>query len=168
MVFPIVFLIWHQVYDTAFILMIIAGLSDGLDGFLARAFHWQSKLGAMLDPAADKLLLVSIFIVCGLKGFLPWWLVGLVILRDVIIVAGTLLYQRVTQDKDIRPLMISKINTALQILLAVAALYQEAISPLADHIMLILIVSVAITTLASGIAYVTIWTRNTLKHKNNN
>ena len=168
MVFPIVLLIWNKVYDTAFILMIIAGLSDGLDGFLARAFHWQSKLGAMLDPAADKLLLVSIFIVCGLKGFLPWWLVSLVILRDVIIVTGTFLYQRVTQDKDIRPLFISKVNTALQITLAVAALYQEATASLPEYLILILIWVVAATTLASGIAYVTIWTRNTLEHKKNN
>ena len=166
MVPPIVWLIWNKVYDSAFILMIIAGLSDGLDGFLARAFHWQSKLGAMLDPAADKLLLVSIFIVCGLKGFLPWWLVALVILRDVIIVIGTFVYQRATQDKDIRPLFISKVNTALQILLAVAALYQEAVMPLPDNFMPVLIGVVAATTLASGIAYVTIWTKNTIQYKN--
>jgi len=161
-------MIWHKIYDTAFILMIIAGVSDGVDGFLARAFHWQSKLGAMLDPAADKLLLVSIFIVIGLKGFIPWWLVGLVILRDIIIVVGTFAYQRATQDKDIRPLFISKVNTALQILLAVAALYQEAVMPLPGNIMPILIWVVTATTLASGIAYITIWTRNTIKYKNNN
>ena len=90
MVFPIAFFIWDEAYHTAFILMLIAGLSDALDGFLARTFHWQSKLGALLDPAADKLLLVSIFIICGIKGFLPIWFVVLIFSRDIIIFIGAL------------------------------------------------------------------------------
>lgn len=165
MVPPITILIWGERYNEAFILMIIAGLSDGLDGFLARAFHWQSRLGAMLDPAADKLLLVSIFVVCGLKGFLPWWLVGLIFLRDIIIVIGAFAYRHVTQDEKIKPLIISKINTALQILLAVVTLYQAAVNSLPAIIMPSLIWLVALTTLISGITYVILWTRYTVAYK---
>jgi cardiolipin synthase len=167
MVFPIAFFIWEGAYHTAFILMLIAGLSDALDGFLARTFHWQSKLGALLDPAADKLLLVSIFVICGLKGFLPLWLVGLIFLRDIIIVVGAFFYQQVTQDKKIKPLLISKLNTALQILLAVLTLYQAALQPFSTYINTLLIISVTLTTLVSGIAYVMLWTRYTMEYKNN-
>ena len=165
MVFPIALFIWSEEYNEAFILMIIAGVSDGLDGFLARAFHWQSKLGAMLDPAADKLLLVSIFIICGLKGFLPWWLVGLIFLRDIIIVIGAFAYRHVTHDEEINPLIISKINTALQIILAIATLYQAAVHSLPNYLMPLLIWLVALTTLISGITYVVLWTRYTIAHK---
>ena len=165
MVLPIAVLIWKEEYNSAFILMIIAGLSDALDGFLARTFHWQSKLGAMLDPAADKLLLVSIFIVCGLKNFLPWWLVGLIIFRDIVIISGAFAYRHITQDESIKPLIISKINTALQIILAVVTLYQAAVQSLPKDIMPTLIWIVTLSTFISGIAYVTLWTRYTLDYK---
>ena len=165
MVFPIAVFIWQESYNTAFILMIIAGLSDGLDGFLARAFHWQSKLGAILDPVADKLLLVSIFVVCGLKGFLPWWLVLMIIGRDLIIIIGAFAYRHVTHDDKIKPLLISKINTALQILLAIVTLYQAAIHKLADYVIPSLIWLVAISTFISGMAYVILWTRYTLNYQ---
>ena len=167
MVFPIAFFIWDEAYHAAFILMLIAGLSDALDGFLARTFHWQSKLGALLDPAADKLLLVSIFVICGIKGFLPIWLVVLIFARDIIIVMGAFFYQKVTKDKKIKPLLISKINTAAQILLAVLTLYQEAVQAFSTQIDLLLITVVALTTLISGIAYVMLWTRYTIEYKKN-
>ncbi len=167
MVYPIAFFIWEEAYHNAFILMLIAGLSDALDGFLARTFHWQSKLGALLDPAADKLLLVSIFIICGLKGFLPLWLVALIFLRDIVIVIGAFFYQKVTQDKKIKPLLISKVNTAMQIILVVLTLYQEAMQAFPNHINVLLIALVTFTTLVSGITYVMLWTRYTLEYKNN-
>ena len=167
MVFPIAFFIWDGAYHTAFILMLIAGLSDALDGFLARTFHWQSKLGALLDPAADKLLLVSIFIICGIKGFLPIWLVVLIFSRDIIIVIGAYFYQQVTQDKQIKPLLISKVNTAFQILLAVLTLYQQAVQAFSSQVNLFLIVLVTLTTVISGIAYIMLWTRYTIEYKNN-
>ncbi len=162
MVFPIAMFIWQENYNSAFMLMIIAGLSDGLDGFLARTFQWQSKLGAILDPIADKLLLISIFIVCGLKNFLPWWLILMIIGRDLVIITGAFAYRHVTHDNKIRPLLISKINTALQILLVIITLYQATVHKLADYVISSLIWVVAISTFISGMAYVILWTRYTL------
>ena len=88
LVLPIAIQLYNEAWMSAFILFFIAGISDGIDGFLARAFNWKSKLGAMLDPIADKLLLTVIFITLAYKGVIPVWLAALVVVRDIVIIIG--------------------------------------------------------------------------------
>ena len=154
---PVVALLWQGRYDWALALFLIAGVSDGIDGYLARHYRWTSRLGAILDPLADKLLMVSTYLVLGWLDDLAGWLVGLVIWRDVVIVAGTLLYRWRVGPVAFEPLMISKINTVCQIALVVVTLLR--LSGLESMVWLqgLLIAVVTVTTLASGLAYVFIW-----------
>ncbi len=108
--------------QTAFLLFVVAGLSDGLDGFLAKRYGWQTELGAYLDPIADKALLVSIYVVLGLFSHLPVWLVLAVVSRDVLIVGAILLSWVLARPVPMRPLFISKANTVGQIMLAAIVL----------------------------------------------
>jgi len=156
---PVVLLLWEGHYGWALVLFLIAGVSDGIDGYLARHYHWTSHLGAILDPFADKLLMVSTYLMLGWLGDLAGWLVGLVIWRDVVIVAGTLLYRWRVGPVAFEPLVISKINTFCQIALAVVSLLR--ISGLESLVWLeeLLVVVVSVTTLTSCLAYVFIWSR---------
>ncbi|MEE9351992.1 MAG: CDP-alcohol phosphatidyltransferase family protein [Thiotrichaceae bacterium] len=168
LVIPIIGTIWHGDYKLALILIFIAGVSDGVDGFLARYFNWKSKLGAFLDPLADKILLISLFIVFSLKGLLPLWLMYMVISRDFIIFFGAIAYQLVTQELEMRPLFISKINTALQIVLVLLVALILADIHVASWLLDGMIILVVLSTLISGISYVVVWTRYTLSNKQNN
>jgi len=158
LVLPIANLLLNQAWGTAFILIFIAGISDAFDGFLARAFNWQSKLGSILDPIADKLLLFVIFATLAYQNIIPNWLAILVISRDIIILLGAISYQWITGNLKITPLMSSKINTALQIVFVLGLMYHLAISSLPEIIMSILKISVVITTIISGINYIVSWT----------
>lgn len=159
---PICWLLWKESYALALTLLVLAGLSDALDGFLARRYGWFTRLGAMLDPVADKLFVVSVFIVFGLKGSLPWWLVTLVIGRDVVIVLGAIAYKLVRGRLEMRPLLISKLNTGMQIFLLAMTLFHVAMYPLPDWFNQGLQWLVAATTILSGIAYVYLWGRYAL------
>lgn len=159
---PICWLLWKGFYPSALVLLLLAGLSDALDGFLARRYGWITPLGALLDPVADKLFVVSMFIVFGLKESLPWWLVALVIGRDIVIVLGALAYRVVRGKLEMRPLMISKLNTGLQILLLGFTLLHVALYPLPMWFNHILQWGVAITTGFSGFAYIILWGRYAL------
>lgn len=165
LIIPIIGAIWDNEYITAFFLILIAGISDGVDGFLARHYHWQTPTGAVLDPLADKLLLVSLFIVFGFKDLLPHWLVGLVIFRDVVILLGAIAYHFVTHKLEMRPLMLSKINTALQIVLVILVAVNLAYANIPTELFNVMIISVAAFTLISGISYVILWSRYTLRIK---
>ena len=109
----------------AFVLFIIAGVSDAVDGFLAKRFGWQTELGAYLDPLADKLLIVSIFLALGVDGKLPLWLVIAVVSRDILIVIAVVLSWLLGNPVRIRPLIVSKANTVAQIVLAATVLADE-------------------------------------------
>lgn len=159
LIIPIIAAIWHEEYRLAFFLILVAGLSDGIDGFLARFFNWKSQLGALLDPLADKILLVSLFVVFALKELIPVWLMLLVVGRDIIIISGAIAYQLLTHRLEMRPLIISKINTALQILLVVLVAIQLSDIHIADSLLNVMIIVVALSTLASGVSYVYTWTR---------
>ena len=161
LVVPVVLCLLEGFYGWALVLFLIAGASDGIDGFLARHFGWTSRLGAILDPIGDKLLMVAVFLVLGTKSYLPWWLVTVVILRDVVIITGAVSYHTLIEQFEMQPLRISKLNTALQILLVLVLLYQlAAIQPVLPVMLSqVLIYTVFATTLASGIAYVVGWGR---------
>lgn len=163
LVIPVVYTLVKEQYAIALLLFLVAGVSDGVDGFLARQFGWQTRLGAILDPIGDKLLLVSVFIVLGWLDHLPVLLVMSVIARDIIIVSGAVLYHFLIEEVPIRPVFISKVNTAAQLLLVLVVILRLADLPLSSLIPAMsiesLIVLVYVTTISSGIVYVWQWGR---------
>ena len=151
-----VWLIMSDRLGVAFWLFVVAGVSDALDGFIAKHFRVQSVLGAYLDPLADKALLTSVYVTLGYQGQIVSWLVILVVFRDVLIIGGAILYQTLTQSLKMQPLFVSKINTTAQIALAAVVLAQSGLG--VDYgITDVLVPVVAATTLASGGAYLAIW-----------
>ncbi len=137
----------------AFGLFVVAGLSDALDGWLARR-HGGNALGAVLDPIADKALLVTMYITLAAVGALPGWVAILVVFRDILIVGGIVMFAVLGHTLAIRPLFISKVNTALQIVLVAACLLHSGFGLGVGGFTTLLIWCVALTTLASGAAYV--------------
>jgi cardiolipin synthase len=154
-----VWLILAGRYGLAFWVFAAAGISDALDGFIAKRFDRRTRLGALLDPVADKTLVVSLYVTLGLAGELPNWLVILVVFRDTMIVGGFLLTQSIAAPKRYDPLYISKINTALQIILLGFVLARLGLNANADLPTLLLIYAVAMTTTASGLSYLVRWAR---------
>jgi len=157
LVLPIAILLIKEAWVEAFVLILIAGSSDALDGYLAKTYNWQSRLGSILDPLADKLLIVIIFITLANKGIIPLWLAIIVIGRDVIILVGATLYQWLTKDLEIAPLFSSKVNTALQILFVLGLMVHLAITPLSDSLLKGGQYAVAALAIYSGVSYVVCW-----------
>jgi cardiolipin synthase len=144
----------------AFILFLAAGISDALDGFLAKRFHMQTVLGAYLDPLADKALIVSIYVTLGVSLLIPRWLVILVVSRDIMIVGAVMLSWLVGSPIKMKPLLVSKLNTVAQIVFACVRLGSLSLSievPVVDNV---LMGFVAILTLLSIAAYVAEWVRH--------
>ena len=148
-----VWLVLRQQLGVAFCVFALAGLSDAVDGWLARR-RGGSALGAMLDPVADKALLVSMFVTLAAIGVLPDWLAILAVFRDLVIVGGILVMRQLSMPVQMKPLLVSKLNTALQILLLGVVLLLEGFGLQAPWLRLFLIWLVAATTLGSGAAYV--------------
>ncbi len=148
-----VWLVIQRETGLAFGLFALAGLSDAVDGWLARR-RGGSALGAMLDPVADKALLVSMFITLAAVGMLPSWIAILVVFRDLVIVGGIMVMWQLSMPVRIKPLMFSKLNTALQLLLVGVVLLLEGFALQAPWLRALLIWTVAATTLGSGAAYV--------------
>jgi len=162
LVAPIVWALLNHRYDLAVVLFVIAGVSDGVDGFLAKRFGWESRFGGVLDAIADKLLLVSTFVVLWLLAVFPFWLVALIILRDLLIVGGGVIYNLKIEKFNAEPSLISKLNTVLQIVLAaigVLSLGLFDVSPIVIHVLS----WVAITVVLSGIGYANTWGRRVVK-----
>ncbi len=155
---PLAFwLIIDRALATAFGLFVAAGVSDAVDGWLARRSGGGSRLGAMLDPVADKALIVTMYVTLAAVGALPGWLATLVVFRDLVIVGGVLVLGLLGHPLTIRPLFVSKINTVLQIVLVALTLFLAGFGiagPAADAACAALSWAVAATTLASGVAYV--------------
>ncbi|MFP6712540.1 MAG: CDP-alcohol phosphatidyltransferase family protein [Rhodospirillales bacterium] len=152
-----VWLILNNQVLYAFWVFVFAGISDALDGFIAKRFKLQTELGAYLDPIADKALLVSIFVTLGQVGYLDSWLVLLVVFRDGLVLCGAILYHVIYQNLTMQPLLISKLNTTAQFALATAVLGLTGYS-IADGLLIeTLVYTVAATTVLSGAAYVGIW-----------
>lgn len=166
LVIPTVYLLLHEMYRHALMLFFIAGLSDGLDGYLARRFGWTTRLGSFLDPMGDKLLMTATYFILGWLGHLPVWLVAIVIGRDVVIVIGALAYRLLVQDISMQPLLISKINTAFQIALVLFMLIKLAEVPFISDMAWLtpfLIYAVFATSVLSGLAYVYIWSNKAVQ-----
>ena len=151
-------------YELSLLIFLIAGVSDGLDGFIAKRFNCESRLGAVLDPLADKALLVSSFIMLSYLELIPFWLMVTVVFRDLVIVGGYIMLVTLYGRINITPIAISKVNTFLQILLVLVMLlnlagYLETAWLISSLIYLVFVVGIA-----SGMQYVWIWS---IKAKHN-
>ena len=152
-----IWLILDGRYAVAFWVFIGAGVSDALDGYIAKRFDSRTRLGALLDPVADKALLAGVYVTLGLAGQLPSWLVILVVFRDVMIVGGFLVIQSTTAPKQFDPLYISKFNTAVQITLVVFVLARLGLEGTDGLGTALLVALAAVTTVLSGLSYLVRW-----------
>ena len=161
-----VWLIISDAYGWAFLTFMVAGLADGIDGFLARRFDWRTRLGAYLDPLADKALLVSVYVTLGLLKDIPAWLVIIVVSRDALIIGAVVLSRLMDHPVHVAPLMISKVNTLAQICFAVAALGVSAVGGTLGPLVEYASIPVALLTVLSGAAYLNAWLRHMAEHPN--
>ena len=164
LVAPAAWLLWRDAVVPALVLIAIAGLSDAIDGEIARRFNWRTRFGEMTDPAADKLLVVAVFVVLAVQGHLPLWLVVVVVLRDVVIVSGTLTYRHLFGTVEMSPTPLSKANTGLQIVAILLLLvgrtdYQPVAGFCAAAVDPAGFVLVAVFSVVSGAQYVIVWSR---------
>jgi cardiolipin synthase len=144
----------------AFVLFVVAGISDAVDGFLAKRFDMQSEMGALLDPLADKALLISIYIALGISADVPRWLVILVVSRDIIIIGAVIVSLLLGRPMPMKPLMVSKLNTVAQVLYAALVLAELGFSLVLSPLNAILTVLVTVLTLASVAFYMVEWLRH--------
>jgi cardiolipin synthase len=141
----------------AFLIFVLAGVSDAIDGYLAKRFDWRTELGAYLDPLADKLLIVSIYIALGVRGELPLWLIIMVVSRDILIVVAVLLSWLMDQPVVIKPLAVSKANTVAQIVLAATVLADDGFALGLQTLRWALVWITGALTLLSLAAYLKAW-----------
>ena len=165
LVLPIAWLLWQHQVMSAFWLMLLAGFSDALDGFLARRYGWQTELGTLLDPLADKFLIAAMYLVFTLQGLIPLWLVVLILTRDILILLGAGVYRGVFGDLTVNPSLLSKTNTALQILVVLMLMVsQMPIGDLGPGLLTFLqaytFPSLAALCIASGCHYLFVWGRH--------
>lgn len=165
LVAPVVLALLDGRFALALALIVVAGLSDGLDGFLAKTFGWRTRLGSLLDPAADKLLLVSVFLSLTYLGLVPLAVTTIVIGRDVLIVLGALSYQLWIGTLSGEPLIVSKANTACQLAFVFFTAVHAAIQWPARIAVLLLGAAVVFTSLTSGLAYVLEWSKRAWRVK---
>jgi cardiolipin synthase (CMP-forming) len=159
LIWPVIVTLHAGEYLTALALLVAAGVSDGLDGFLAKHFNWSSELGKFLDPIADKLLLMTVFVESAWLGLVPWWLTAAVVARDVLIGLGALVYRLWFGALHGRPTLVSKINTAAQLLYVMLVMLNAAMQlPPREMLDACALLTFA-TTVLSGLHYVLIFTR---------
>ncbi len=159
-----VWLVVQGWYEAALWLFLLAGMSDAVDGWLARRLGQVSRLGSLLDPVADKALLVSVFVSLGARDLLPAWLVILVVFRDALIVSGWLLGQILMPSaKPVRPHWTSKLNTCVQLAFAAAVLAMLAWRFHVPALEAVAYAVVAATTAVSGGVYVVVWMRSMMR-----
>lgn len=156
----VVWFIMSDNFIVTFWLFALASLSDAVDGYVAKHFDQRTDLGALLDPIADKTLIVSLFVTLGVAGHLPDWLVILVVFRDLLIIGGFLLAAALAQPVAWRPLMVSKVNTTLQLLLIVVTLARLAFRFDDHNAIEALTYLVGATTILSGAVYLVRWARS--------
>lgn len=142
----------------------IAGFSDALDGFLAKRFCWESRLGSILDPLADKALLILTMVILAINGHLSWWLFALVAFRDIYIVIGAYYYHRQAGPYSMQPSGLSKLNTFVQLLLVTSILVSLGLISLPQWYIDTLVYLTYFTTLSSGIHYTWLWSKKLKKH----
>lgn len=156
---PILILILEGDYGWALALFWLAGFSDGLDGYLAVRFGWQTRLGGLLDPTADKLLITGMFVTLAYTQQIPAWLAAVVIFRDVVIVSGAMAYNFIVKPVPGEPTRISKLNTALQMLFVLFVLSRAGFGWPDKITITVLGAAILVTVVISGVDYVWAWSR---------
>ena len=156
---PILFGILDGQFGLALVLFVVAGFSDGLDGYLAVRFDWSTRLGGLLDPAADKLLITGLFVTLAFTQHIPVWLAVAVILRDVVIVGGAMAYNFLIRPVPGEPTRISKLNTALQMLFVLFVISRAGFGWPEKISITVLGASILVTVVISGVDYVLSWSR---------
>jgi len=159
LIWPIVTWLHAGRYGMALALFIVAAASDGLDGYLAKRFNWTSELGKLLDPMADKLLLVVVFVEAAWLGLVPWWLTAAVVARDVMIGLGALIFRLWFGPLHGRPTRFSKINTGAQLFYVALVLLNAAFGVPPREVLSALALLTLLTTVLSGLHYLQIFTR---------
>ena len=159
MVYPVAAWLLEGRYPAVMLLFAVAAFTDALDGFLAKRFSWTSELGKVLDPLADKLLLVTVFVCLSVAGLAPWWLTALVVLRDLVILFGALTYKRLFGPLRGAPTMASKFNTLCQIVFCLATVAAAAYGWPGPAAVTALGALVLVSTAVSGIDYTLIYSR---------
>lgn len=158
LVVPLTWLIGDRHFNAALLIAAVAGATDALDGLIAKRFGWQSWLGGILDPIADKLMLVGCYVSLALIGVLPAWVTWLVVGRDVVIVLGAVAYHNFIGRVEAQPLLLSKITTCIQITFVLAQLVNlTSWFALPAMLMELLLWTTAVLTVASGLQYVVVW-----------
>ncbi len=160
LILPILLLFVNDEFGWALGLFIIAGLSDGIDGYLAKRYDWNTRLGAFLDPAGDKLLVAWSFGTLAYLGHIPVWLAVIVISRDVVIVAGSFMYHYLVRRLEGEPTRISKLNTGLEFAYLIFVMSQAGFGWPDDITTTVLGASVLVTVVISGYDYVSTWIRS--------
>ncbi len=154
------FVVWSLLFTdnfTALILFAIAGVSDGLDGYLAKTFNWQTRFGGIADPLSDKFLMIATFITLTYLNYIPLWMLIIVCVRDIIIVSGALLYHYLIGPFDAEPSIISKMNTVLQVLLVVLILIELNYTLISHQLIEIVLLLLLLTTIISLVHYMWTW-----------
>ena len=157
LVIPIVVLLLERRYEGALLLFVFAGGSDGVDGFLAKRFQWQTRLGGLLDPIADKLLISATFVTLAVLDLVPVGVVAVVILRDVVIVSGALAWQLLIAPVKGLPSTVSKLNTACQLGFVVFVITNAAYAWPPPAVVTLLGAACVFTAIVSGLNYVVKW-----------
>lgn len=157
---PIILLFVYGEFGWALGLFVIASLSDGIDGYIAKKYDWNTRLGAFLDPAGDKLLVAWSFGTLAFLGQIPVWLAVIVILRDVLIVAGSFMYHYLVRRLEGDPTVISKLNTGLEFAFLIAVMSEAGFGWPNDITITVLGAAVLVTVVISGYDYVSNWIRS--------
>ncbi|WP_344795108.1 CDP-alcohol phosphatidyltransferase family protein [Litoribacillus peritrichatus] len=159
LVVPVAWFIHQQNFVAALVTFGVAGFTDGLDGYIARKYHWQSYIGAILDPLADKLLMMVSFISLTFIGLVPFWLMIVVVIRDLVIVAGAALFRWLHGPYMMSPSISGKVSTFLQILLVLWLLVEQALSLEGGPITVLMIWFTLVVAVISGLEYIVVWYR---------
>lgn len=154
---PVIWSLYSGRFELALILFAIAGISDALDGAMAKRCKWSSNFGAILDPAADKLLIMGTYSTLAVIGVLPWWLLGIVVGRDLVIVLGALFYRWKRGPFSVQPAWTSKINTLFLIVVGVLLVLDGWQRFLSYWSWLLLMIFLTISNILSGLDYVVTW-----------
>jgi len=158
-------LLIEERYGAAFCGFLASAISDLLDGQLARRFNARTRFGAIADPVADKLTMLTVTLALAAFGLLPLWLAAAIVVRDLVIVGGALMYQRLIGPIEVRPTVLSKLNTALEFAMLAAVMVDAAAWVELGAALPLLFVLVALTVAASGLQYVWIWGRRALARR---
>jgi len=165
LIWPIVLALLDSRYSAALVLSVVAGGSDALDGFLAKRFDWRTRIGGLLDPVADKLLVTSMFVTLTHIGLVPLALTVIVVARDVVILSGASVYGYLTGGLRGEPTVISKANTFFQLLFLVLTVINAEYGWIDTFVLLLLGAAVVFTSITSGLGYVLTWTSRTFSER---